>query len=117
MPLHTADGSITHSALATVPERFLVFYSSEVDGEMWCPDCRKVDTLVKDTFSQSGPEGLILPFNGDICRWRKPGNPYRTEPWSVSNVPTIIKLQDGKEVSRLDDDTKIVKELSSFVKT
>jgi hypothetical protein len=38
MPLYTADhGSIGAHALLTVPEKYLIFYSSPVHGEMWCP--------------------------------------------------------------------------------
>lgn len=90
MPLHYADSSINLSALATVPEKYLIFYSSEVNGQMWCPvclaikniyrrkhvelkliddlwfkDCRRVDSLVKSAFSEeTGPDGLIV-FVGD----------------------------------------------------
>lgn len=37
MPLFYADGSIDPITLLTVPERFIIFYASIVDGEMWCP--------------------------------------------------------------------------------
>lgn len=82
MPLYVADGSIDHTTLQTVPEKFVIFYSSIVDGQMWCPvsefiiilldtvytvtdnlllqDCRAVDQLVKETFSEEGPAAIIV---------------------------------------------------------
>jgi len=80
MPLHYADDSIDPISLLKVPERFIIFYSSVVDGEMWCPvrpgsglqtrcaltkknllqDSRRVEKIVKDTFSATGPDGLIV---------------------------------------------------------
>lgn len=39
MPLYVADGSIDHLTLQTVPERYVIFYASEVHGTMWCPVC------------------------------------------------------------------------------
>jgi hypothetical protein len=37
MPLYTADPSIDHLSLLLVPEKFIIFYSSIVDGQLWCP--------------------------------------------------------------------------------
>jgi len=37
MPLNTADSSIDSVSLLTVPEQYIIFYSSIVDGRMWCP--------------------------------------------------------------------------------
>ncbi|KAF8971733.1 hypothetical protein BDZ97DRAFT_1141472 [Flammula alnicola] len=118
MPLYVADGSIDPLTLKTVPEHYIIFYSSIVHGEMWCPDCRAVEQLVKETFSNedSGPEGLIV-YVGDRTQWKTPSNIYRQEPWHISSVPTIVKLIDGKEVSRLVDDAAILKELATFVKS
>jgi len=76
MPLSVAHEPIDR---LKVP-RFVIFYASIVDGEMWCPvsvqfllnlkknsvryrkkkDCRRVEGLVKETFSATGPEGLIV---------------------------------------------------------
>lgn len=37
MPIYIADSSIDHLSLQTVPEKFVIFYSSVVDGQLWCP--------------------------------------------------------------------------------
>ncbi|KDR85746.1 hypothetical protein GALMADRAFT_234806 [Galerina marginata CBS 339.88] len=115
MVLHVADGSIDNRTLTTVPERFIIFYSSIVDGEMWCPDCRVIDNLVKETFSAGGPEALIV-YVGNRNQWKNPTNVYRQEPWKLTNVPTIVRLKDGKEDGRLGDDVQILSSLAEFVK-
>jgi len=115
MSLHVADGSIDNITLTTVPERFIIFYSSIVDGQMWCPDCRVVDNLVKETFSADAPEGLIV-YVGDRTQWKSPTNVYRQKPWNITNVPTIVRLKDGKEDGRLADDAQILSGLAEFVK-
>jgi len=116
MPLFYADGSIDPITLLTVPERFIIFYASIVDGEMWCPDCRRVEGLVKETFSDTGPDGLIV-YVGTRTQWKTPDNVYRQPPWKISNIPTIIKLQDHHEIDRLGDDNEIIKNLVTFVQS
>lgn len=37
MPLYVADGSIDPVTLQNVPDEFVIFYASIIDGEMWCP--------------------------------------------------------------------------------
>ncbi|KIK07244.1 hypothetical protein K443DRAFT_87470 [Laccaria amethystina LaAM-08-1] len=69
--------------------KFLIFYSSIVDGQLWCPDCRHVEQLVNDTLLSSDLDAVIV-YVGD-------------QPWKVSSVPTIIRLRDGKEEGRLVD--------------
>jgi hypothetical protein len=66
MPLYEADASIDCYSLQTVPEQFLIFYSSITteDGQMWCPDCRAVENLVRNTFSDDGPAALMV-YVGD----------------------------------------------------
>jgi len=116
MPLYVADGSIDHTTLQTVPEQFIIFYSSIVHGEMWCPDCRAVDQLVKETFSEEYPAALIV-YVGNKAQWRNPSHVYRQAPWRITGVPTIVKMADGKEVARLVDETEILERLQAFVKT
>lgn len=88
MPLYEADGSIDPITLQTVPDRYVIFYSSVVDGEMWCPvssfdltrveslaltathfahlqDCRAVEQLVKETFSEDSPVSCLIVYVGD----------------------------------------------------
>ncbi|PPQ79409.1 hypothetical protein CVT25_002679 [Psilocybe cyanescens] len=115
MPLYTADGSIDPVSLKSVPEKFIIFYSSIVDGEMWCPDCRVVDKLVQNTFSQDGPAALIV-YVGDRGQWKTASNAYRQEPWKITTVPTIVRLKDGEEEARLEDPGPIQQGVATFVK-
>ncbi|KIM47477.1 hypothetical protein M413DRAFT_439137 [Hebeloma cylindrosporum] len=116
MPLYIADGSIDHITLKNVPEEFVIFYSSIIDGEMWCPDCRLVEKLVKETFPEQGPEALIV-YVGNKPQWKNPLNIYRQEPWKVTSVPTIVRLKDGKELGRLSNEVEILEKLTEFVGT
>ncbi|KXN88834.1 Thioredoxin-like protein Clot [Leucoagaricus sp. SymC.cos] len=111
MPLNTADhGSIGPYALLTVPEKYLIFYSSPVHGVMWCPDCLAVDSLVKETFSkETAPDALIV-YVGDKPQWRAESNPYRKEPWSLQSIPTIVKLEDVRIIRLLG-----ITESSAFI--
>ncbi|KAF8167347.1 hypothetical protein B0H34DRAFT_792080 [Crassisporium funariophilum] len=116
MPLYEADGSIDPYTLKTVPEKFVIFYSSiEHDGKMWCPDCRAVEELVKDAFSDSGPEALIV-YVGNKAQWKCSTNAYRQKPWTLTSIPTIVRIQDGQEIGRLTDDSGIIEGLKEFVK-
>ncbi|KAF9486574.1 hypothetical protein BDN70DRAFT_902643 [Pholiota conissans] len=117
MPLYEADGSIDPATLKTVPDHYIIFYSSVVDGQMWCPDCRAVEELVKEAFSEDSPASGLIVYVGDRTQWKTPSNIYRQNPWHISSVPTIVKLIDGKEVDRLVDDAAILKNLKEFVKS
>ncbi|EIN13884.1 hypothetical protein PUNSTDRAFT_36616, partial [Punctularia strigosozonata HHB-11173 SS5] len=81
------------SSLKTVPENYLIFYSSlNTEGDLWCPDCRAVQSIVKDVFSrESGPSGLIV-YVGQRAEWKDANHPLRGSPWHVSEIPTVIKL-------------------------
>lgn len=37
MPLSTAEDSSDATGLTKVSQRFIIFYSSIVDGQLWCP--------------------------------------------------------------------------------
>ncbi|KAH9486250.1 Thioredoxin-like protein Clot [Psilocybe cubensis] len=133
MPLYIADGSIDPLSLLSVPEKFVIFYSSIVDGQMWCPvcprlsfelirdlisvdqDCREIDQLVQNTFSEGGPAALIV-YVGDRGQWKTASNVYRQEPWKITSVPTIVRLKDGKEEARLEDPGPIQQGIAAFVK-
>ncbi|EKM84073.1 hypothetical protein AGABI1DRAFT_81793 [Agaricus bisporus var. burnettii JB137-S8] len=113
--LNIADaGSIGPHALLDVPEKILIFYSSPVHGELWCPDCRDVEQLVRDTFdSPHAPDALII-YVGDKSQWKAEHNPFRKDPWKLRVIPTIVKLDKGKEVGRLVD-KEISEGLATFV--
>jgi len=64
-----------------VSEQYIVFFSSIVNGKLWCPvsakmlailpdserqkqDCVRIDDLIQKTFGESGPTALIA-YVGD----------------------------------------------------
>ncbi|KAN0061794.1 hypothetical protein ACQY0O_005787 [Thecaphora frezii] len=112
MPLDT-----THTVPPTSSStHYLVFFSSGTPP--WCPDC--VDTqptlqrvFVDNAATNSAQAYLILV--GERAEWKTPDNKYRKE-YALKYIPTILKIQDGKEVARLEDHAcKSVEKLSAFV--
>ncbi|KAF9015679.1 hypothetical protein BDQ17DRAFT_1269690 [Cyathus striatus] len=115
MPLTVADGSIDPVSLKQVPEKFIIFYSSVVDGKLWCPDCVVVDGLVQRTFGKpDGPSALVV-YVGDRSQWKSSTNIYRGAPWNINSVPTIVRVEDGVEVGRLVD-SEIFSGLEEFTR-
>ncbi|RXK39709.1 hypothetical protein M231_03064 [Tremella mesenterica] len=86
---------------------FLIFYSSVINGQMWCPDCRRVESTVKEAFDGPDKPKAIIHWVGDKATWRDPKNEARVQ-WKISNVPTILRIQNGKEVARLGNDNEIM---------
>jgi len=117
MPLRVSE-TTEPSSLKEVSEKYVIFYSSLTDGILWCPDCRRIDPTVQKIFGPSdGPEALIV-YVGQKAEWKRPANnPFRGEPWQIESIPTIIKVQDSKEIGRLVDSetTNINDHLASFV--
>lgn len=117
MPLNIADhGSIGPRALLIVPDKYLIFYSSPVHGELWCPDCRDVESLVEDTFTKEGAPDALIVHVGDRSQWKAESNLYRKEPWYLKSIPTIVKLEDGKEIKRLVDKEITAENLASLLR-
>jgi hypothetical protein len=81
---------------------FLVFYSSIVDGKMWCPDCVDVEPSVREAFDGDNKPEAMLFYVGKKEEWRTPENVARVD-WNVRGIPTIIKLQEGKETARVTE--------------
>jgi len=115
MPLRTITEP-DPASLLDQPERFFIFYSSVVEGKLWCPDCVVVDDLLQQTFSSADSPDALIIYVGDRPTWKASSNAFRSDPWKVSDIPTIIKVQNGKEVARLVD-TEIAEKLVEFIKT
>lgn len=83
MPLSTLQEDIDLLSLRQAPGlKFLIFYSSIVDGQLWCPvsvyktiqvsagakynqkDCRHVEQLVNDKLLSSGLDAVMI-YVGD----------------------------------------------------
>ncbi|OWZ67703.1 hypothetical protein AYX15_01376 [Cryptococcus neoformans] len=119
MPLQTAPYPHVFNALngPTAPAiSYIVFYSNIVDGQMWCPDCRAVENVVKETFDAPDKPNAAIFWVGNRQEWRTPNNQARTE-WNVNSVPTILRLENGKETGRLVEDEILDKaRLQAFIK-
>ncbi|KAJ7170153.1 hypothetical protein C8R46DRAFT_225392 [Mycena filopes] len=103
MPLHIADSPIEPAALLNRPEEFLIFYSDVVDGEMWCPDCRVVDEQIREAFAGANSPSAAIIYVGNKPEWKSMDNVFRGDPLKITDVPTIVKLSENKEVGRLVD--------------
>jgi len=114
MPLNTASNPLQLSSYEDIKENFVIFYSSrDESGRMWCPDCRDVEDLVTRTFSQpDGPSGLII-YVGQRPEWKREANVFRSAPWRIQSIPTIVKLKDAVESGRLVED-EIINDLAAF---
>jgi len=102
MPLNTAPNPFELSSYEGVNENFVIFYASrDESGRMWCPDCRDVEDIVERTFAPAdAPSGLII-YVGQRPEWKTERNVFRSAPWLIKSIPTIVKLKDGAEVRRL----------------
>jgi len=77
-------------------------------------DCRDVEDLVARTFSPpDGPSGLII-YVGQRPEWRTEANVFRSAPWRIQSIPTIVKLKDAVEFRRLVED-EIISDLAALV--
>jgi len=115
MPLNTALIPLELSSYEDIKENFVIFYSSrDESGRMWCPDCRDVEDIIARTFSlPDGPSGLIV-YVGQRPEWKTEANVFRSAPWRIQSIPTIVKLKDGVEIGRLVEG-EIISDLARLV--
>ncbi|RDB28790.1 hypothetical protein Hypma_015891 [Hypsizygus marmoreus] len=57
----------------------------------------------------------VIVYVGDRPAWKTPLNVFRADPWKLTDIPTIIKLRDGVEESRLVE-KDIAGGLAAFIK-
>ncbi|KAI6120674.1 hypothetical protein EDD16DRAFT_1574764 [Pisolithus croceorrhizus] len=94
MPLQEAELPAGFTSLRTGQYRYLIFFSSRVDGRMWCPDCVAVEKLVNETFvPESGPSAAVV-YVGQKAEWKSQDNAFRKGPWHITSIPTIVRLND-----------------------
>jgi len=79
---------------------FLIFYASVVDGQMWCSDCRRVEPLLTEAFDGLDKPKAIIYWVGTKPEWKTPLNRARID-WKVDEVPTILRIVDGREEARI----------------
>ncbi|KIK49524.1 hypothetical protein CY34DRAFT_69661 [Suillus luteus UH-Slu-Lm8-n1] len=94
MPLREVEFPSDPSDLEHAKEQFLIFYSSRVNGQLWCPDCVAVDRTIQDTFGPEDGPCAVIVYVGQKPEWKTPSNIFRGEPWQVTSVPTVIKVED-----------------------
>ncbi|TVY87097.1 Thioredoxin-like protein [Lachnellula willkommii] len=76
---------------------FLVVYASHVDGRSWCGDCREAEPLVDAKFADRADDVKVV-YAGQKDEWRKAENPWKQAPFSVTNLPTLIKVTGNASV-------------------
>ncbi|GAA5967196.1 hypothetical protein JCM11641_000474 [Rhodosporidiobolus odoratus] len=102
MPLlFPTDGQSPEAVLSQVPSstsssspHYLVFFSSidESTGKPWCPDCEEVQGQVEKLVPE---KQSTLVFVGSRDEWKSPDNAFRSAPFNVSKIPTVIKLTES----------------------
>ncbi|KAF4633760.1 hypothetical protein G7Y89_g4356 [Cudoniella acicularis] len=119
MPLQVTSEtpSAIASSLKSSPSKpaFLVVYASLTDGRSWCGDCRRAEPFVNAKFG--GADDIVrVVYAGQRDEWRKQDNPWRLEPFLVTNLPTLIKVtEEGKWEKLVEGDVYDQKILDVFV--
>ncbi|EJD03788.1 uncharacterized protein FOMMEDRAFT_27663 [Fomitiporia mediterranea MF3/22] len=110
MPLFTSPDPTDASTVQQSDAQYLIFYSSvDAAGQMWCPDCRRVEEVVRKAFEPLTAPSALIVFVGQ----RNTTNEFRGSPWNVTSVPTII----GRDDVRFVDDEVNEEALRTLTKT
>lgn len=119
MPLEEVELSFDAELLKNRTSRFIVFFSSRVDGRLWCPDCVAVEGLVDNTFRSEHSLHGVLVYVGQRAEWKSENCIFRRKPWCIITIPTIVKLdKDGNEVDRLvENDLQDPIKFASFIQS
>lgn len=81
---------------------FFIYYASrDENGEMWCPDCRDVEALVKETFEKTHAMGLVF-YVGTKPEWKSEQNRYRRQ-FNIQRIPTIVQMTNTVETLRMEE--------------
>ncbi|KIM70298.1 hypothetical protein SCLCIDRAFT_101513 [Scleroderma citrinum Foug A] len=100
MPLEEVELPFDTDSLKNGRNRFIVFFSSRVDGRLWCPDCVAVEGLVNNTFRpEHGQYYGVLVYVGQKAEWKSENCIFRREPWCITAIPTIMKLDKARHPS------------------
>ncbi|GFP59832.1 hypothetical protein ACSS6W_005030 [Trichoderma asperelloides] len=84
---------------------YVVYFASPENGQSsWCPDCRNALPALQNVFgAESAPSAYVIQA-GTRAEWRgNPNNKWRSPPYNVTCLPTIVRVENGKEVARLGD--------------
>lgn len=102
MPLSKLPFSASKYAPSTIPlppkegPFYIIFFSSDFEGEPWCPDCRAALPAIGAVFDQpDGPTAFWLDVPRDEWKNKTPGQEhFFRSAYGIDNVPTVVKWQD-----------------------
>ncbi|KAJ6575401.1 hypothetical protein B0H19DRAFT_933743 [Mycena capillaripes] len=114
MPLNVAEPTREPAVLLDRPEEFFIFYADVEDGRMWCSDCRAVDEQVRGVFTAANGSSAVIVYVGSKPNWKAKDNVFRGEPFKITDVPTVVRMKEGKEVGRLVE-AEVGAKLAEFV--
>ncbi|KAH8925516.1 hypothetical protein BT69DRAFT_1318207 [Atractiella rhizophila] len=87
--------------------KVLIFFASiEENGKMWCPDCVRVEGIVKREVQHGEEgeegEGWKIIRVGHKGEWKDKSNYYRKAPFSVPSVPFLLIVPAFEEGTDYD---------------
>eukprot|EP00963_Diacronema_lutheri_P005446 scaffold426_cov319-Pavlova_lutheri.AAC.23 len=112
------DAKLTSGALV------LFTSGNNQDGKPWCPDCRRVDPLVREAAAASGT-ALVEVQVGEVQDWKEitGKHPLKCDPrLQLKSIPTLCQWKGGKkgkclELERCSSETEVVEALEHFLQT
>lgn len=104
----------------------LVLFTSgnNPDGQPWCPDCRRIDPLVR-TAAAARDAALLEVQVGDVKEWKEVNqkHPLKQDPrLELKSVPTLCRWEGGKkgkcvELEQYRSETEVLEALEQFFET
>jgi thiol-disulfide isomerase/thioredoxin len=87
--------------------KLLLLFSGEVSietGKSWCPDCTAADPIIEEALSSSSENFILLKCPVDRATYKARDHYYQKLPLvSLTCVPTLLKVSNGKCIARLND--------------
>ncbi|WOO80538.1 uncharacterized protein LOC62_03G004064 [Vanrija pseudolonga] len=99
MPLITSSFDTLAADLKAAPPGpvYMLFSSTEVDGERWCPPCAMIEPDVKRVF-ENGPAYALAIYMGfedfDTDIWPQ-------QEWFLNGVPALYRVENGEPTAFL----------------
>ncbi|GAK64304.1 uncharacterized protein PAN0_005d2516 [Moesziomyces antarcticus] len=107
----TSSTSIPSASLTGSTPQYLIFFSS--GNPPWCPDCVDAQPAINHVFGSSTADAHTVLV--DRPDWKSPDNIFRTQ-FSITCIPTITKMINGKEVARIEDaECKTIDSVTKFI--
>lgn len=80
---------------------YVVYFASPENGQSsWCPDCRNALPALQNVFGADSAPSAYLVQVGVRSEWKgNPNNKWRAEPFNISGVPTIVKVENVSQPS------------------